>query len=124
MLSYHGIATVDGYCGYYSQRYKEAFREAVAPTLDVNKNWEAYYDDWGCRAYLFSASGQNTYDFGASDGMQPQDILIDAPALRGLGCDYVFSRTEITNAAEMQLRLINVYNDDKMPYSVYLYALE
>ncbi|MDE6920959.1 MAG: hypothetical protein K2P89_13820, partial [Lachnospiraceae bacterium] len=75
-------------------------------------------------AYLFSASGQNTYDFGASEGMQPQDILIDAPALRGLGCDYVFSRTEITNAAEMQLRLINVYNDDKMPYSVYLYALE
>lgn len=123
MLSYHGIATVDGYCGYYSQRYKEAFREAVAPTLDVNKNWEAYYDDWGCRAYLFSASGQNTYDFGASAGMQPQDILIDAPALRGLGCDYIFSRTEITNAAEMQLRLINVYNDDKMPYSVYLYAL-
>lgn len=124
MLSYHGITTIDGYCGYYSQRYKEEFRAAIAPALDANANWKAYYDDWGCRAYLFSASGQNTYDFGASSAAQPQDILIDAPALKGLGCDYIFSRMEITNAGEMRLRLINVYNDDKIPYSVYLYALE
>lgn len=124
MLSYHGITTIDGYCGYYSQSYKEQFRDAIAPTLDANGNWQTYYDDWGCRAYLFSASGQNTYDFGASSEAQPQDIMIDVSALRGLGCDYIFSRTEITNAGEMQLSLINVYNDGKMPYSVYLYALE
>lgn len=124
MLSYHGITTIDGYCGYYSQNYKEEFRTAIAPALDVNGNWKTYYDDWGCRAYLFSASGQNTYDFGASSEAQPQEILIDATALKGLGCDYIFSRMKITNADEMQLSLINLYNDDKMPYSVYLYALE
>ncbi|MDE7476336.1 MAG: hypothetical protein K2M91_00035, partial [Lachnospiraceae bacterium] len=110
--------------GYYSEAYKQSFREAIAPTLDANDNWQHYYDDWGCRAYLFSADGQNTYDFGASSNALPQEIRIDEPALKALGCDYIFSRTEITNADDMQLGLVKVYHNDKMPYSVYLYELE
>lgn len=123
MLSYNGITTIDGYCGYYSQSYKEQFRAAIAPALEANPNWQTYYDDWGCRAYLFSASGENLYDFGASADAVPQEILIDAPALKALGCDYIFSRVEITNASQMQLRLAGTYQDDEMPYAVYLYSL-
>ncbi len=124
MLSYNGISTVDGYCGYYSQDYKEQFRAAIAPALAANPNWKSYYDDWGCRAYLYPASGENTYDFGANAEAPAQDILIDEPALKELGCDYIFSRVEITNAEEMQIRLLRVYQDDEMPYCVYLYGLE
>lgn len=124
MLSYNGIATIDGYCGYYSQNYKERFRKVIAPVLDVNPNWQAYYDEWGCRAYLFSASGENLYDFGANTPAVSQQILIDESALKVLGCDYIFSRVEITNAGEMDLSLVRVYQDDESPYSVYLYALE
>ena len=124
MLSYNGITTIDGYCGYYSQSYKEQFRTAIAPALRENPNWQAYYDDWGCRAYLFPASGENLYDFGANADAVPQEILIDAPALKALGCDYIFSRVEITNASQMQLRLVNAYQEDGLPYTVYLYSLE
>lgn len=124
MLSYNGISTVDGYCGYYSQAYKEQFRAAIAPALAANPNWQGYYDDWGCRAYLYSASGENTYDFGANAAANAQEILIDEPALKELGCDYIFSRVEITNAEEMQIRLLRIYQDDEMPYCVYLYGLE
>lgn len=124
MLSYNGITTVDGYCGFHSNAYKERFREVIAPTLAVNPGWQAYYDDWGCRVYLFSASGENIYDFGANAEAVPQEILIDEPALKKLGCDYIFSRVELTNAEEMALDLIDVYQDREMPYCVYLYALE
>jgi hypothetical protein len=124
MLSYNGISTVDGYLGYYSQEYKDSFRNVIAPTLDENYNWEVYYDNWACRAYLFSASGENTYDFGANSQATAQEILIDESYLKNLGCDYIFSRFEITNADKMQLGLVNVYNDDEMPYSVYLYELK
>ncbi len=124
MLSYNGISTIDGYCGYYSQDYKEQFRTVIAPALTANPNWQSYYDDWGCRAYLYSASGQNTYDFGANAAADAQEILIDEPALKELGCDYIFSRVEITNAEEMQINLLQVYQDDEMPYCVYLYELE
>lgn len=124
VLSYNGITTVDGYCGYYSQSYKERFRTAIAPALDCNENWQKYYDEWGCRAYLFSASGQNQYDFGANADALPQDILIDEPALKQLGCDYIFSRFEIANADNMRLHLIDGYSSDAIPYNVYLYELE
>jgi hypothetical protein len=123
MLSYNGISTVDGYLGYYSQEYKESFRNVIAPALDKNYNWKVYYDNWACRAYLFSASGENTYDFGANSKAVAQEILIDEPYLKELGCDYIFSRFELTNADEMQLELVKVYNDGEMPYSIYLYEL-
>lgn len=124
MLSYNGIKTIDGYCGYYSQDYKVRFRTVIAPTLEANPNWQKYYDEWGCRAYLFSASGENIYDFGANAAAEPQDIWIDAPKLRELGCDYIFSRVEIVNASKMHLSLINIYQDSEMPYKVYLYGLK
>lgn len=123
MLSYNGITTIDGYCGYYSQEYKEKFREAIAPTLEANTNWQLYYDEWGCRAYLFSASGENLYNFGANAESIPQEILINEQALKELGCDYIFSRMEITNADEMRLDFVGEYNDGDMPYSVYVYKL-
>ncbi|MBD5470883.1 MAG: hypothetical protein HDR19_07175 [Lachnospiraceae bacterium] len=124
MLSYNGITTIDGYCGYYSQSYKEQFRTAIAPTLDSSERWQKYYDEWGCRAYLFSASGENLYDFGANADAPPQDIQIDASALKELGCDYIFSRVEITNAADMGLDFFNKYDKEGIPYSVYLYELK
>lgn len=123
MLSYNGITTIDGYCGYYSQEYKESFREVIAPTLEKNAYWQTYYDEWGCRAYLFSASGENIYDFGANAESIPQEILINEQALKELGCDYIFSRVEIINAGEMQLDLVGEYSDGEMPYSVYVYQL-
>lgn len=124
MLSYNGITTIDGYCGYYSQEYKESFRAAIAPTLAANDYWRDYYDGWGCRAYLFSASGENIYDFGANAESIPQEILIDEPALKALGCDYIFSRVEITNATEMMLDLLGIFQDEDLPYRVYVYRLE
>lgn len=123
MLSYNGIATIDGYCGYYSQEYKEAFREVIAPTLERNDYWREYYDEWACRAYLFSASGINTYNFGANADSSPQEILINTAALKNLGCDYIFSRTEISNADQMQLTFVKEYHTEGIPYGVYLYQL-
>ncbi|MDE6388804.1 MAG: hypothetical protein K2L82_13480 [Lachnospiraceae bacterium] len=123
VLSYNGISTIDGYCGYYSQEYKEDFREVIEPTLERNENWREYYDDWACRAYLFSASGVNTYNFGENADSSPQEILINTNALKNLGCDYIFSRTEISNAEEMSLTFVKEYHMEEIPYSVYLYRL-
>ena len=122
-LSYNGISTIDGYCGYYTQDYKERFRNVIAPTLDKNDNWKNYYDDWGCRAYLFSESGQNIYDFGANSETVPQKLLINMDSLDKLGCDYIFSRVEIINAEEMGLAFVNEFKHDEVPYSIFIYSL-
>lgn len=123
VLQYNGITTLDGYCGYYSQDYKEAFREVIAPTLEVAKNWQVYYDNWACRAYLFTPTGENIYDFGANSDTIPQDICINAKALKQLGCTYIFSRIEIVNAKEQGLLFESYYETDSIPYGVYVYRL-
>lgn len=121
VLSYNGITTIDGYCGYYGQDYKEAFRDVIAPVLDAVPRWQIYYDEWGCRAYLFAANGENTYDFGANTESVPQELNIDAEALKQLGCDYIFSRVKITNEAECNLQLVSIYETEEVPYEIYLY---
>lgn len=122
-LSYNGISTIDGYCGYYSEEYKQQFRKVIAPTLETVPSWQHYYDDWGCRAYLFSSDGTNTYDFGENTPSMPQELHIDETALKNLGCRYIFSRVEITNAREENLELLQMYEHEKVPYQVYVYKL-
>ena len=124
VLSYNGISTIDGYCGYYSEEYKGVFREVIAPVLDKVPRWQQYYDTWGCRAYLFSATGENTYDFGANADSIPEEILMDAKALRQLGCNYIFSRVELTNASENELHKVSVYEKEGIPYKIYLYEFQ
>ncbi len=124
VLSYNGISAIDGYCGYYSEEYKGVFREVIAPVLDKVPRWQEYYDTWGCRAYLFSANGENTYDFGANAESVPQELLIDAKALQELGCDYIFSRVEITNAAENNLQEVSTYEREGVPYKIHLYEFK
>ena len=34
VLEYNGIATLDGYLGFYTQQYKEDFRKIIAPALE------------------------------------------------------------------------------------------
>lgn len=123
MLSYNGIATVDGYCGYYPNEYKERFRRVIAPTLENVPSWQQYYDNWGCRAYLFSPDGKNTYDFGANSIIEESSLMIDSDELKGLGCTYLFSRCEISNFNELGFEFIGKYDDDSVPYSVYLYGV-
>lgn len=124
VLSYNGISTIDGYCGYYSQAYKEQFREVIEPTLAIVPRWKTYYDDWACRAYLFSANGNSNYDFGANSNAEPQELLVNSNKLKQLGCSYIFSRVEITNSDANNMELKSVYEVESVPYKIYLYELQ
>lgn len=124
VLQYNGITTIDGYCGYYAQDYKEKFRTIIAPVLAEQPGWQTYYDDWGCRAYLFPPSQDNLYDFGANSSASPMPIQIDEQALAEMECKYIFSRFEITNAEQEQLDFVKKYEKSDIPYSIYLYELK
>ncbi|MDO4284187.1 MAG: DUF6044 family protein [Eubacteriales bacterium] len=123
VLEYNGIATLDGYLGFYAQSYKEAFREVIAPALDRMTTTAVYYDEWGARCYLYSGSEATIVQ--ASRHYAPQDsgICIDTAALRRLGCRYLFSRIELTNAAQKELTLRGVYTEESSPYTIYVYEL-
>lgn len=121
VLEYNGIATLDGYLGFYSLQYKEEFRKVIAPALERVEESRIYYDDWGARAYLYSGTQISVVSATKSMQVADNDLYIDPQAFGELGGKYIFSRIELSNAGELGLTLIDTYTIEKSPYVIYLY---
>ena len=121
ILEYNGIATLDGYLGFYSQRYKEDFRKIIAPALDRMEETRIYYDDWGARVYLYSGTDLSIVSATKTVYATDYDIYIDEESFRNLGGTYIFSRWELTNSDEAGLKLLDSYTLDDAAYTIYVY---
>ena len=55
------------------------------------------------------------------DAVTDKDIYINTDALKELGCKYIFSRIELTNASETNLILRGSYTQEPSPYTIYVY---
>ena len=124
VLEYNGIATLDGYLGFYPQSYKEDFRRIIAPALERVEASRVYYDDWGARAYLYSGTDLSVVSQFKSFTVEDKDIYIDTGAFADLGGSYIFSRFELSNAGEAGLCLVKAYEPEGAPYAVYVYCPE
>ena len=123
-LEYNGIQTLDGYLGFYPQSYKEEFRKVIAPALDRVEASRIYYDDWGARCYLYGGTDVSIVSNSKSFDLTDHDIYIDTDAFRDMGGKYIFSRYELTNAADSGLSLVKKYSADDVPYDIWLYSVE
>lgn len=120
-LEYNGISTLDGYLGFYSQRYKDGFRKVIAPALERVEESRIYFDDWGARAYLYSGTDLSIVSATRSYPVSDQDLYIDTDAFKALGGRYLFSRIRLTNAEEAGFTLIGTYTHESSPYTLYVY---
>ncbi len=120
-MEYNGIATLDGYLGFYAQSYKEAFRRIIAPALERVEGSRDYFDSWGARAYLYSGTDLSIVNAQRSLSVTDRDIYIDVDAFKELGGSYIFSRIELTNGKEAGLVLVGTYTDQASPYTLYVY---
>ena len=121
VLEYNGIATLDGYLGFYSQEYKERFRKVIAPALETNEDAREYYDDWGARCYLYSGDGEIVTQALRTYEVEDHSLQIDPDAFRALGGRYLFSRLEVSNAEQLGIALRGVFTDEASPYTLYVY---
>lgn len=122
VLEYNGIATLDGYLGFYPQQYKEDFRRIIAPALERVEASRIYYDDWGARAYLYSGSEASVVSDSKSFRIEDKNLYMDGGAFEELGGRYLFSRFELTNAEEAGLRFVKDYGTEASAYKIYLYC--
>ena len=123
ILQYNGISTLDGYIGMYTQEYKDKWRKVIAPALDTAPGFKQYYDEWGPRAYLYSGSDENTFAPLRHMTLKDNSLSVDPKALAELGCRYIFSRIEIDNAEELNLKLKGTYTGNGSPYTIYVYEV-
>lgn len=122
VLEYNGIATLDGYLGFYSQQYKEDFRKMIAPALERVEATRIYYDDWGARAYLYSGTDLSIVSATKTVYATDDHIYMDGEAFRALGGVYLFSRIKLSNDAEVGLSLLGEYTAQDGSMTVYVYA--
>lgn len=123
VLEYNGIATLDGYLGFYSQQYKEDFRKVIAPALSRIEATRIYYDDWGARAYLYSGTDLSIVSATKTVYATDDTLYMDAQAFRALGGNYIFSRIQFSNAAEVDLELLGEYTAADGSMTVYVYRI-
>ncbi len=123
VLEYSNIWTLDGCISYYTQEYKEEFRKLIAPALDNNESSAAYFDDWGARAYIYSASEEDIYSMNYHYDIADKNLYMDVEQFEKMGGTYIFSRLELSNAGELELTLRGIYENEKSPYTIYLYQL-
>lgn len=121
VLEYNGIATLDGYLGFYSEEYKEKFRRIIAPALERVEASRIYYDDWGARAYLYSGAELSVVSPTKTVYAGDRNIYIDAKAFEDMGGRYIFSRLELANPEEAGLSTIGSFASEKSPYVIWLY---
>ncbi len=123
ILEYNGIATLDGYLGFYAQQYKEDFRKIIAPALERVEATRIYYDEWGARAYLYSGTDLSIVRATKSIQATDYDIYIDTESIKELGGTWIFSRIELANAEEAGLLLEGSYTSEDESYTIYLYQV-
>lgn len=124
VLSYNGIATLDGYLGFYTQEYKEDFGELIAPATERVEEWDTYFWDWGARAYIFSGSGENTWNAVRTMEVSDDRLYINGEKFREMGGTWLFSRIQISNADELGMEMVGGYGFGDLPYSVYVYRVK
>ena len=122
VLEYNGINTIDGYLGFYSQFYKDEFRQAIAPALERIPESKAYYDDWGARCYLYSGTHPSITNAYRNYEYEEEELFLDTDEFKDLDGRYIFSRIRLTNAAEKGFTLLGEYEDDDTPYKLYVYV--
>ncbi|HJB91940.1 MAG TPA: hypothetical protein H9763_10830 [Candidatus Eisenbergiella merdigallinarum] len=123
VLEYSGIATLDGYLGFYPQSYKEEFTQLIRPAYDRVEEWRTYYGQWGARAYLYAGSGESIYNPYRNQPLSDDHLYIDGDQFRKMGGRYLFSRYELDadNMEDLGFLLRGVYSDESSPYTIYLY---
>jgi len=119
----NGFYTVDAYSTNYPLEYKREFRKVIEKELDKSANLTAYYDHWGSRCYIFSAELDTKFQTGKDENIVLDNFEIDTDALKGLGCDYIFSAVKINNSDELNLTLLDVFTTDTSKIEIYVYEL-
>ncbi len=122
ILSYNGISTLDACLSHYSQAYKEDFREIIFPALKKSEAARIYFDEWAGRAYIFSGTDESVWNPQKTMNVTDYELSINPEAFKNMNGVYIFSRIEISNKEELNLRLINSYTDKNSPYTIWVYS--
>ncbi len=120
---YNGFYCLDGYSNNYDVNYKHQFRKIMEKEIEKSESLKTYFDNWGNRCYLFSAQLGVNYYIGKNNGLVLENFSIDIKQAKKMGCEYIFSGLEISDADNIGLEFQDCFESEKGFYRVWLYRL-
>ena len=122
---FNGFYTVDGYSTDYPLSYKHDFRKIIENELAENDDIRGYFDNWGNRCFVYTASIGNRFDIYRGENNEAE-IHINTKELKKMGGDYVFSAVKIKNADELGLASISdaPFIKDADSYGIWVYEVK
>lgn len=122
VLEYNKIKTVDGNCNFYPAQFKDTWRSLISDVLDVRPDYKEAFETKGI--YLFLFSPDINHEAAKDIGITQSKLMVNKDTLYEIGGRYIFSRVEIENADELDLKFINKYSDESTPYEILVYELK
>jgi hypothetical protein len=124
IAQYNGFYTLDSYQNNYPLEYHHKFRRIIEKELNKNPRRLRYFDHWGSRCYVFVAELENAGFLITKDKkIQVDNLELNTNALKEMGGKYIFSAVEVRNAGYNNLKLLKVFEKDKLPWRIYLYEV-
>jgi hypothetical protein len=113
---FNGFFTLDSYQSNYPLEYKHSFREIIVGELEKSEHYQKYFDNWGNRCYIFSEELDKNNKGNIN-------LTINSHALYDMGGRYIFSTVDLQNFQEINLEFINIFENNRSPYKIWLYSV-
>lgn len=126
ILQFNGFRTADGYIANYPKDYKIMFRKVIVNEFSKKPELLSYFEDWGNRAYFFSAEMRCPRDDNIClKGRTPSIPTphFDFQAMKDLGVEYIFSAAELTDPLDHGLLFIGTFENPESPWRISIYKL-
>lgn len=126
---YNGFYTVDGYLASYPIEYKDAFKKIIQFELEKDPNLLRYYENWGSRAYLFSANiGKDINKIGQARSRNPDlfrraNLNYDWTEFWKIGGRFLLSAVPLDVSGQPNLRFEKLFRDNESAWDIYLYKV-
>ncbi|MBR5943967.1 MAG: hypothetical protein IKZ94_03360, partial [Lachnospiraceae bacterium] len=107
----------------YPLDYKHKIREVIADELSLSPASADYFDHWGSRCYLYNSQSGTSFMNGKKNEVTYSDLKYDYKLLKDMGCEYLFSCGEITDAPLEGLDFIGAFTSDTSYWKVWVYKI-
>lgn len=122
---YSGFYALDSYQVNYPLEYKHSFRKIMERELAKSEKNQEYFDTWGNRCYLFVSELENNTCMNTKENSKViQNLEVNSEALYDMGGRYVFSAVEILNYNDNNLELVDVFENDRSPWKIWVYSVK
>ncbi len=123
VLLYNGFYTLDGYNSNYPTSYYNDFRKIIEKEIDKSELIRSDFDGEGSLCYLFSEELIRATKYTKLNSIEINKLEINTEQIKNMGGTYIISAVKVNNADDLNIKIVNKFEDPESLYIIYLYKI-